>query len=253
MKERPILFSAPMVPLMLVDAKTQTRRIAKWSPREPDLNLAFSGLEAGLYIDGDPSSGWVLRSRDGSGCWNDRTHPLPCPYGVAGDRLWVRETHCVFSVGEGMDRPVPDCVAYRSTCDEDGCFDYTNGRGEILNLKVTKWSPAIHMPRWASRIALEVTKVRVERLHAITEDDACAEGARRFDDIPDPHPYGKGARWSMESPTTTDQCLGTARFAFANLWNKLHGEDAWDANPWVWVVSFRRVVQGAEINAEALA
>ena len=97
------------------------------------------------------------------------------------------------------------------------------------------------MPRLASRITLEVTGVRVQRLHAITEEDAQAEGARRFDGLPSTHPYGLDARWSMETPESTRECLGTARLAFGNLWNRLNGQGAWEANPWVWVVEFRKV------------
>jgi hypothetical protein len=225
-KERPVLFSAPMVRAILEGRKTQTRRIAKWKPREPGYNLGFSGVQVGFYCSDLLSSGYVLRSRGAGGCWNDRTHPLHCPYGKPGDRLWVRETHARFSVGEGMDTPVPECVAYRATCGKNSAFDYANSRGEVTRLKVTKWTPAIHMPRWAARIELEVSGVRVERLHDITEEDAKAEGLR-FD----------GNHWIGAGPHKWP----TARAAFESLWCDINGLDSWRSNPWVWVVEIKRV------------
>jgi len=94
------------------------------------------------------------------------------------------------------------------------------------------------MPRRASRFTLRVTSVRVERLQEISEADAMAEGARHWPEIPDPHPYYQGARWSFGEPESTDDCLGTARLAFANLWESLNGAGSWAENPWVWCVGF---------------
>jgi hypothetical protein len=195
-KERPILFSAPMVRAILDGRKTQTRRLA-------------------------------------TGRGNS--------YGERGDRLWVRETWA-------HDGPSLDAVR---TAHEDAMASLGYGpyyRATEVAPDTLRWRPSIHMPRWASRITLEVTDVRVQRLHEITEEDAIAEGARRFDDIPDPHPYGQGNRWSMFEPTTTDVCLRSARFAFANAWNVIHGgakwnctgkPDPWSGNPTVWAISFR--------------
>jgi hypothetical protein len=112
---------------------------------------------------------------------------------------------------------------------------------------VTKWTPAIHMPRWASRITLEITGIRVERLQAITEADAKAEGARLFPDIPvptegrPPWAIDHAPRWSMFEPPSTDHCLWTAHSAFGNAWIQINGQPSWDSNPWVWALSFRRV------------
>lgn len=175
---------------------------------------------------------------------------------LPGQRLWVRETWCRGSDEDASEysyvpadmtgRPrgpvYPGCefpaYAYYEATDPDIVDSNNEDR--------SPWKSPIHMPRWASRLELDEPRARIERLQDITEEDAIAEGARRFDDIYDPHPYGKGNRWSMESPTTTDQCLGSARFAYGNLWNKLHGERAWDANPWVWVLEFRpRVITPA--------
>lgn len=188
---------------------------------------------------------WCFRDR--RALWNDVSHARLlelCPHGVTGDRLWVRERWCLANPefypldNQAMDgRPRgplwPDGspqVAYYAATDSD--VEGSSGR--------SPWKPNIHMPRWASRIMLEVTGVRVERLQSISNDDAIAEGARRFADIPDPNPYGRGNRWSMESPTSTDQCLGSPQSAFGNLWIKFNGQESWDVNPWVWVVEFRR-------------
>jgi hypothetical protein len=209
MKERPILFSAPMVRAILDGRKTQTRRIVD--------QRAFIETDR----DAAPGRGHIEQSNDLFGAY--AIELLRRPYGSVGDRLWVRETHAQFAVGEGMDRPVPQCVAYRATCDGDGGFDYVNGRGEVMRIKVTKWTPAIYMPRWASRIALEVTGVRVERLQQISEEDARLEGVG-----PD----------STQLPPNN-----THRWAFHRLWDSINAKRSpWSSNPWVWVVSFKRVV-----------
>jgi hypothetical protein len=218
-KERPILFSGPMARAILAGRKTQTRRVAKFKPLVEGLNLGFSGLEA----DDQGVNGWALASRDGRGTWNERTELLRCPYGQVGDRLWVRETWAEFP----SDR---DWI-YRA--------DYDKALSEKLT-----WRPSIFMPRPACRIVLEVAYVRVQRLQRITEEDAVAEGAVHWPEIPDPHPYKQGARWTMgDVPPNTEHCLGSARFAFGNLWNKLNEKRGygWDVNPWVWVIEFRRV------------
>ena len=106
------------------------------------------------------------------------------------------------------------------------------------------WRSPILMPRWASRLTLEITDIRVQRLQEISEEDAKAEGARRFDDLPSRHPYGQDARWSMGEPSSTEQCLGSARHAFGNGWDALNSKRGfgWDTDPWVWAVTFKVVV-----------
>lgn len=225
MTERPILFSAPMVRALLAGTKTQTRRICKGA------KLHDSGED---YRDDD---GWPLfdASVDGAGDIRIRS---PC--GVPGDRLWVRETW-------NPDPPIDNTWA---STEWNGCGRSIAGVPERfrhhafclyaaswLHGDIT-WRPSIHMPRWASRITLEVTGVRVERLQDISEADAMAEGARRFHELP--YAGDPDNRWSMESPTRTGECLSTPRMAFANLFNKVRGPGSWDANPWVWVVEFRR-------------
>jgi hypothetical protein len=145
--------------------KWQTRRVVKWKPYEPTTNLRFGGLTLGHYCTGVPESGWVLRSRGGNSCWNDRTHPAHCPYGVPGDGLYVRETWACR--GKHTDsQPICDItrnrahfeIWYSSTCHGD------DGK-PLFNLDhLGKWRPSIHMPRWASREDLVVKEVRVERV-----------------------------------------------------------------------------------------
>lgn len=238
-KERPIPFSTLMVKAIKntaadpqerrpIDAaqpwKWQTRRLVDWEPIEPGLNLTFSGLELGFYNTSNPNTGWVLRSRDGRGSWNDRTRHVRCRYGVAGDRLWVQEK---FAFGKGYDaqpsvgkRVKPTDVPKYAKIH----YDADGPKPEWAGL----WWPGRFMTRARSRFLLEVTKVRIERLHAITEEDAKAEGIAPFPKDPE------GDCW-------TD---GLHRTAYQFLWNSLHGwsgEHCWDKNPWVWVIEFRRI------------
>jgi len=251
-KERPILFSGPMVRAILEGRKTQTRRVVKPQPQE--------SFAVDYNKDGDVnerrSYGWSWQRSPMHGhldCPNEMI--TLCPYGQPGDRLWVRETwQMVDQDGEADassllrerlgstapfrgvqgDRPITWRAVYRA-----------DGEAEHPTYGPINWRPSIHMPRWASRLALEVTVVRVERLQEISEEDAKAEGARFFPDIP----LGRGSvypplpRWSMFDPADTDQCLGTARFAFGNAWNKTYAKRGlgWDTNPWVWVVEFKKV------------
>jgi hypothetical protein len=161
-----------------------------------------------------------------------------CPFGVPGERLWVKETFARRLDVDPAEEPskARHYALYRAdgtSLDEPHWHSYPG-----------RWTPSIHMPRWASRITLEITGVRVQRLNCIADADAIAEGARWFDAIP-VGPLGSRDRWSMGEPETTDECLHSPRLAFANLWEKLHGEGAWDVkpSPWVWCISFRRLPQ----------
>ena len=203
MKERPILFSSEMVRAIIDGRKTQTRRVVKPQPA------------AGL----------------------------PCPYGAPGDRLWVRETFASFRA-EGQ--PVTPRDA-RYVVLRDGAQVYADGKTypplaayAAGAFDAIKWRPSIHMPRWASRITLEVVSVRVERVQSITEEDARAEGV----DWAAPHPYGE--RWDddREDPREVGYSTGGsfARDNFRRLWDSINGKRAsWASNPWVWAVEFRRV------------
>lgn len=204
MTERPILFSAPMVRALLAGTKTQTRREAKKLVRHPDLgNLYTAGA---LVMEHEPRH--VIERA--------------CPYGQPGDRLWVRESWM-------PDPPIDDSWASTQWA---GCRDgkiagvperfrhprFCNYAADWLHGPVS-WTPSIHMPRWASRILLEITDVRVERLQDITRGDAMAEGC--------PFP-------NMANATSP-------RDWYAALWEEINGGGSWDANPWVWVVEFKRI------------
>ncbi|WP_025856114.1 hypothetical protein [Pseudomonas sp. CHM02] len=205
-KERPILFSAPMVRAILEGRKTVTRRALKIQPR--------SKADIGSYGLGQP----FIRHPD-------VTKPNPeCPHGRPGDRLWVRET-CL--INDFRDGGVPeaeraDCqIIYRA----DGTPDW-EGEEELI-----RWRPSIHMPRWASRILLEITDVRVERLQDISEEQAKAEGVRLYTDHAE-----LGDWWHVEGIETYS---ADPRKSFELLWSSVGGD--WQANPWVWVVEFKRV------------
>ena len=197
MKEHPILFSGPLVRAILSGKKTQTRRLMRsprgggWTPAGPIIRTA-----ADLA---DPWFRWERKQSFAELEFLD----VRCPYGKPGDRLWVRET---FSFGPGGQGD----IRYRAYGE--------NGEG---------WTPSIHMPRWASRIDLEVTEVRVQRLLEITEEDAQAEGVRG-------HPLGRAAL----------DANGTHKGAFLAVWEAINGTRPGGSiadNPWVWAVSFKRV------------
>ena len=205
MRERGILMTAPNVRGILAGTKTQTRRIVKWPDwMQPRPDVFVRDLEGGkdvYYVSSGPTK--VFR----------------CPYGVVGDRLWVRETWA-----QTDPRFEPLCpLAYRATDD---------GRA-LLN---DRWRPSIFMPRWASRITLEITDVRVERLQEISEADCVAEGIVA---------HRKGGWWWEQPPPgiegTNHFGAKTARDAYRALWESINGSGSWDVNPWVWAISFRRV------------
>lgn len=207
MRERPIPFSAPMVRAILAGAKTQTRRIVKHHITGPN-------PPGGFYDWHDKRTGAWVGAHGGNLKFNKTNAAVLCPYGGPGDRLWVRETW--------HSSPHFDCL-YRA--------DYDDGARLAKVIAHGGWKSSIHMPRWASRITLEITDVRVERLQEISEADAIAEGiepgsARDFWKL-----YGRGANGDMDR---------SPRVAYRSLWESIHGVGSWDANPWVWVVEFRR-------------
>lgn len=187
MKERPILFSGPMVRAILNGRKTQTRRVCKLNAAG---RVQLRGRNWHIY---DPAS------------------INACPYGLPGDRLWVRET---FQPARG---------GYRYRADHPG----------LTTLR--PWKPSIFMPRAASRITLEIVKVRIERLVDISENDAMAEGWSLG-----PLGYSDAVElrgWPLE-PETID----TAREWYQKLWDSINGDKhPWASNPWVWVVEFKNV------------
>lgn len=217
-KERPILFSSAMVRALLSGAKHQTRRLVK-HPNVVDID-AWADAGGGLWEMGVHEAG----STAGMG-------KLRCPYGAPGDRLWVRETWAPFDGDTNRNAaPAGFPAMYRA----DRSF----------MVEPSLWKPSIHMPRWASRIDLEVTAVRVERLQAITEEDAKAEGA---DLLTASQALWKGSASQdgcaragyPDAPRNTGDW--TPRDCFRLLWGAINGPESWALNPWVWVVEFRRV------------
>ena len=213
MTERPILFSGEMVRAILDGRKTQTRRVIKPQPECDCAPLEF--------LDG------LNDRRTWSGC--DRQ--WKCPYGAVGDLLWVREIWGVFDrsndwVEDGQPSPleIDYAIGYRADGDDFKDVEWKEAPAEHRQLLADdRWRPSIHMPRWASRITLEVTDVRAQRVQDIDERDARAEGVTPFGGM---CPSGS-------------KC-GTA---FAILWDSINAKRGfpWESNPWVWAVTFRMV------------
>lgn len=208
MKEFPMLFNAPMVRALLDGSKTQTRRIMKPQPFREDY-MAENGVR--------------------------RQFATLAPYGQAGDRIWVRETFQgpLFD-GDRMDEfrcdstkfETPEFCAYAA--DGGGAPEFQDADENL----VCRWRPSIHMPRWASRIQLEIVSVRVERLNDCSESDALAEGVK-----------GEPCDHVRLSCEEIGCCGPTARGMYAALWDQINGAGSWAANPWVWVIEFKRVPQ----------
>jgi len=194
-KERPILFSAPMVRAILAGTKTQTRRALA-----PDLFMSSGGAVVRMASAGPATTG---------------IREAHCPYWrEPGDRLYVKETGH-WKTGD---------VFYRAGT-EHYSAEMANAAALVaLGGDRMRWQPAIHMPRWASRITLEITGVRVERLKDISADDAYDEGA---------------ADWAAETQRNGNKWPNIVR-AYQGLWESINGPGSWDANPWVWAISFRR-------------
>lgn len=214
MKERPILFSAPMVRALLGGSKTQTRRPYKVR-KHPDAGCEMAASE-------------LVRERQDV---IDRI----CPYGQPGDRLWVRETF----QGPLFD----DMDAYRAEpadFNKPEFCEYAADGGpapEFVTMDddlVCRWRPNIHMPRWASRILLEIVSVRVERLNDISAKDATAEGTR-------PDEVRQFSMFGLDSDERAEARKRAAIAPYERLWESINGAGSWAANPWVWVVEFKRV------------
>lgn len=237
-KEKPILFKDEMIRAILEGRKTQTRRVMKVQP--PSDKHQLLTVMSSTDRDKEGKSHWAVLNDERTSVIDGHKQFFACPYGQPGDRLWVRETWRQFKAYDECG-----CSEAPCGCPDTGTVLYkaSHDDGE------SKWRPSIHMPRWASRITLEITDVRVERLQDVSEEDAKAEGAQHFPDLPGRSPYGQDSRWSMEQPTSVDQCLGSPRWAFANYFCKIagkapkgiHDPRPWDANPFVWVIEFKQV------------
>jgi len=224
-----------MVRALLDGTKTQTRRVIKGLSDKMWIEATAAGGFAVCY-DSEPSCG--------TGTWEVTEHsqPITCPYGLSGDRLWVKET---WRTAASLDGKSPSSIGmscidagYRKpwaplAYEADGHRN-SEWRGFELNGEAEpgKTRVSIHMPRWASRLLLEITGVRVERLQDISETDSRAEGASFHD--------GRGIGHSGWRHDYGD-VHADARSAYARLWESINGAGSWDANPWVWVVEFRRV------------
>jgi hypothetical protein len=211
MKERPILFSGPMVRAILEGRKSQTRRVVK---------LTDSGRVKAV----GSAMNWHL---------DDPNAIKACPYGMPGDRLWVREA---WAVEQTLDDKAPSKFHRWATWFKaDGAYLANSPmRGFHTGRPRGKWRSSLHMPRWASRITLEITEVRVERLQDISEEDAKAEGMEWHDGGEIHH---SGWRWDRSHGVVYESC----RLAYQRLWESINGPCSWAENPWVWVVSFNRV------------
>lgn len=232
---KPIIFNDEMVKAILEGRKTQTRRIVRPQPEEGIQHTPFAPC----------------------GVLNGKGDPLVCRFGLRGDRLWVRENYRVYYGGgfenvDGGNRERFESFGLEFQAGQPREIDFnffngvptetteaTYGRidyEQILRLSESGndgFRPSIHMPRWASRITLEITGVRVERLQDVSAEDARAEGCEK----PDLPPEVRGVAGDF---------VAGERTTFAILWNRINGPGAWAANPWVWVIEFRRVDQEAE-------
>ncbi len=215
MKTRPILFSGPMVRALLTGTKTQTRRIVKPQPEFSAESIAvLQGNRPGISLSQIVNDAWQAGFVD-----------VACPYGVPDDRLWVRETWGIESPYEN-ETGAPMIPCYRADGEDQKPWD---GR----------WRPSIHMHRADSRLTLEITDVRVQRLQEISEEDAEAEGIERNRWADGTwHPFDG---WVDPTTDPDDFPAQSAQEAYANLWDSIHGDGSWAANPWVWAVSFKRV------------
>ncbi|HFT3337686.1 hypothetical protein [Klebsiella pneumoniae] len=248
MKERGMIFNAEMVRAILDGRKTQTRRVMNVQPESNQFGLlhitsSTKRSDIGKYH-------WAESNATGN---HVRSKLFSCPLGSVGDRIWVRETWAILGNEDGccIDWEEKICKGdersaariYRASCEQKpnnyGLWSIPDDADWKPYTKDYQyegaWRPSIHMPRWASRILLEITDVRVERLNAISEEDARAEGIIDGGclNCGEPEPCG----CANPEPDATD--------AFAYLWQSIYGQENWNANPWVWVIEFKRVEGGA--------
>jgi hypothetical protein len=226
MKERPILFSGDMVRAILDGRKTQTRRVVKLperlladgeNPVDIDMCLNVSGHWSAFDRGNNPAKAWEM---------------IKCPYGKPGDRLWVRETFCVWmNAIQGSNGYIPpEAVTYPPHVVIDEVKRPIDYRADFPKM-FAKWKPSIFMPRSASRISLEIKSIGVERLHHISPKDIQAEG------------YPKHVVWQtfVKCYRDKDERYAKLRDLWQEGWNKINGKKyPWESNPWVWVVEFKK-------------
>lgn len=215
MKERGILFDAEMVRAYLAGRKSQTRRII----------LGVDWANSFVNFDNRPKALFTDRMLDNfTGSPNSHLFLVKCPYGIPGDSLWVRETWKCEELPNGLDgvrfKADDKFIEIENTISASDAWVESNRRDG-------KWRPSMFMPRWASRITLEILDVRVEQLQDITEADARAEG---WDGRPCPE---------IHADDYDPKIAGSALEWYRNLWRRLNGKKApWKSNPWVWVITF---------------
>lgn len=231
MTERGMIFNGEMTRAILDGRKTQTRRPVKFPVHDKNLGCELAGNK----LAGELSAGNYLNSA----------------FGKPGDRIWVRETWATLGNEDGccVDWEGNLCKGdersaariYRASCEQrPGDYSLWSIPDDAYWKPHTKehkfegaWRPSIHMPRWASRILLEITNVRVERLNAISQEDAQAEGMELT-----------GWRSTYSDPDSGGEVM-TPYDNFAELWSSIYGDESWQANPWVWVIEFKRIEGGA--------
>lgn len=241
MREKPILFSGPMVKAILDGKKTQTRRVIK----QADMNIGIPKVYRDRVVSADGveyqplwataihparDSGWIAWYPGDPGAdftEHQYGQGFLCPYGAPGDRLWVRETWCEADgdpahdarIHEDLDEVGYRCTAFRA----DDWIDCPADDG--------RWRPAIHMPRYRCRLLLDVLSIRVERLQDISEADAQAEGAELTGD-------DEAQDGAPDAPRAESYRAG-----FASLWDVINAErgHSWASNPYVWVITFRKI------------
>lgn len=208
MKITPIIFSGPMVRALLDGRKSQTRRIVKPQPYMQELEGSFGGRLLCFQERGSPGTGLI---------WPNAKERIlsQCPYGQPGDLLYVRETWGYWPLIDQQDEA--EGVIYRADDDDWQC-------------RMFSWRPSIHMPRRYSRLTLELTDVRVERLNDISDADALAEGLRKW-------PHKGDFAYGCDGGAIDGH--GSATGAFRSLWESINGPGSWNRNDWIWALSFR--------------
>lgn len=231
MKERGMIFNAEMVRAILDGRKTQTRRVMNVQPESNQFGLlhitsSTKRSDIGKYH-------WAESNATGN---HVRSKLFSCPFGAVGDRIWIRESFFPAPLEMQYTPPRKTMwnIAYRDGVQMEKLAPVEYNP---LIYNYERWTPSIHMPRWASRITLEITNVGVQRLQSISPNDAAHEGLVRL-------------------PATGRYCINQgdqyfcaashdAREVFSWLWESIYGADSWKANPWVWVIEFKRVEGGA--------
>jgi hypothetical protein len=231
MKERQILFSAPMVCANLEGWKTQTRRIVN----------TLRGFGHITEFNKSDTSGYEWQFRDKRCLWNDISNERLfecCPYGQPGDQLWVRETCRAEELLSGLDgvryladnrfRPIENS---RAASEQWMVLNsYRKKRGATV--------PPIHMPRWASRIDLEITVIRVERLQDISEQDAMAEG---IENVGGKFSCSPWRNYRISKPGEMNMHCASPQRSYMTLWESINSAGSWNINPWVWVIEFKKI------------